>query len=271
VAFGKPLLAQPLHVETLAELEVEWTAGFHLALRLAHLLGRDECGEASDDERVLLRLLTPVAKLYTGKQVVAVASETLEAFGGAGYVEDTRLPVLLRDAQVLSIWEGTTNVLSLDVLRALERERAWGPFAADVARRLDGVRAAELREPVERVRAALRRLESHVARSAGAERASLEAGARAFAFSLARTYAAALLLEHADWAIAQGGDRRPVVAAERWCRRELTPLADADAAWREGSDALLGGATPAGGQGPGPAEADLRRPKAPELQKGSAS
>ena len=55
---------------------------------------------------------------------MALASEALEGFGGAGYVEDTGLPVYLRDAQVLPIWEGTTNVLSLDVLRAVAREDA---------------------------------------------------------------------------------------------------------------------------------------------------
>ena len=59
-------------------------------------------------------------KLTTGKQSVMVASEVLESFGGAGYVEDTGLPVLLRDSQVLPIWEGTTNVLALDTLRALQ-------------------------------------------------------------------------------------------------------------------------------------------------------
>ena len=58
-------------------------------------------------------------KLTTGKQAVLVLSEVVEAFGGAGYVEDTGLPQLLRDSQVLPIWEGTTNVLSLDTLRAL--------------------------------------------------------------------------------------------------------------------------------------------------------
>ena len=58
-------------------------------------------------------------KLTTGKQAVLVLSEVIEAFGGAGYVEDTGLPQLLRDRQVLPIWEGTTNVLSLDTLRTL--------------------------------------------------------------------------------------------------------------------------------------------------------
>src|SRR5208282_4886259 len=82
---------------------------------------RDEAGVASEEDGQLARLLTPIVKLTTGKQAVAVASETLEAFGGAGYVEDTGLPRILRDAQVLPIWEGTTNVLALDVLRAMAR------------------------------------------------------------------------------------------------------------------------------------------------------
>ena len=60
-----------------------------------------------------------------------VASEVLESFGGAGYVEDTGLPVLLRDSQVLPIWEGTTNVLALDTLRALRGGESLMPLEVD--------------------------------------------------------------------------------------------------------------------------------------------
>ncbi len=77
---------------------------------------------SSDDDALLLRLLTPIMKLTTARQAVMVTSEVLESFGGAGYVEDTGLPVLLRDSQVLPIWEGTTNVLALDTLRALQSD-----------------------------------------------------------------------------------------------------------------------------------------------------
>src|SRR5918911_36027 len=119
VAFGAPLIEKPLHLNTLADMHAVTDAAFHLAFFVAELTGRSEAGEMSEEEMLLLRLLTPVMKLVTGKQAVMVTSEALEAFGGAGYVEDTGLPVLLRDAQVLPIWEGTTNVLSLDALRAL--------------------------------------------------------------------------------------------------------------------------------------------------------
>src|SRR4029434_10932843 len=93
---------------------------FHLAFYVAELTGQSETSEISENDARLLRILTPVMKLTTGKQSVMVASEVLETFGGAGYVEDTGLPVLLRDSQVLPIWEGTTNVLALDTLRALQ-------------------------------------------------------------------------------------------------------------------------------------------------------
>ena len=119
VAFGAPLSAKPLHVDTLAGLEAEREGAFLLAFRAASLLGRRETGEATERERALARVAIPLAKLTTGRQAVHVASEALECFGGAGYIEDTGLPHLLRDAHVLPIWEGTTNVLALDALRAL--------------------------------------------------------------------------------------------------------------------------------------------------------
>ena len=128
IAFGTPLAQKPLHLDTLAQMQAELEAAFHLTFFLVQLIGRDETGEAGDQERELLRLLTPIVKLTTAKQSVAVCSEALECFGGAGYVEDTGLPALLRDAQVFSIWEGTTNVLSLDALRVAGSGGASLPF-----------------------------------------------------------------------------------------------------------------------------------------------
>ena len=122
-AFGKPLAAQPLHAKTLDAVEADAAGALALVMEVAHLLGRVEEGIADDDEKACLRALIPLAKLTTGKQVVSCVSECLECFGGAGYIEDTGLPRMLRDAQVLPIWEGTTNVLSLDVLRAEARDR----------------------------------------------------------------------------------------------------------------------------------------------------
>jgi len=129
-AFGHLLREQPLYRKNLRRLEIDWQGHTLLAFFLARLLGRDECGVASATERGLLRLLTPVAKLYTAKGAIHSASEHIEMFGGIGYLEDSGIPVLLRNAQVLSIWEGTTNVLSLDMLRAAQREDGLSSFFA---------------------------------------------------------------------------------------------------------------------------------------------
>src|SRR5256714_12988187 len=170
-AFGKSLIEHPLHLETLAGMQLELRAAFLLAFRVVELLGKDECGDATEAESRLLRFLIPVAKLYTAKQAIAVASETLEAFGGAGYVEDSGIPRLLRDAQVLSIWEGTTNILSLDALRAMERSDVLDEWASDVKRRLSGVKAGALSSCAKQTLNSVKRIEQYAARamSAGSE------------------------------------------------------------------------------------------------------
>jgi Acyl-CoA dehydrogenases len=123
-AFGKVLIDHPLHALTLNQLEEEFRRAFLFTFFVAELLGKEEVGEISAQEKVMLRLLTPLLKLFTAKKTIHISSEVLEMFGGAGYVEDTGLPRLLRDAQVFAIWEGTTNVLSLDMLRVFEKEQA---------------------------------------------------------------------------------------------------------------------------------------------------
>jgi alkylation response protein AidB-like acyl-CoA dehydrogenase len=235
-AFGKLLIDHPLHVETLAEMHLELRAAFLLAFRVVELLGKEETGEANESELQLLRLLTPVAKLYTAKQAITVASETIEAFGGAGYVEDTGIPRLLRDAQVLSIWEGTTNVLSLDTLRAVERTGALSAWTADARRRLNAVQTDALRSSAERAGTAVQRVEEYAALANSSDKEFQQAGARAFSYAIARTEAAALLIEHAS----ASGDGQSIIAAQRWSARDLTLLKEPDAHHRQRSALLIG-------------------------------
>ncbi len=214
-AFGRPLAEQPLHADTLAGLQGEFEAAFHLTFFVVELLGRSESGRAGDEEQSLLRLLTPIAKLTTGRQSVAVVSEVLEAFGGAGYIEDTGLPALLRDTQVLTIWEGTTNVLALDALRALP-PGGLAPLERAIEQRLAEVREAALVALAGRVRAALEAARGWLTQHAGGDEAALEAGARRFALTLGRAIAAALLARHAQWSLDHERDRRAYAAALRF-------------------------------------------------------
>jgi alkylation response protein AidB-like acyl-CoA dehydrogenase len=224
-AFGSMLAKRPLHVDTLRGLEAEFAGAFQLAFFVSELTGKNETGVITEEEALLLRLLTPVMKLTTGKQAVMLASEVLECFGGAGYVEDTGLPQLLRDSQVLPIWEGTTNVLSLDTLRALgvsstadERARSLSTnrvfqvFRSTVLGCIECAKDPQLVEAARKARFSLDHAESWLMKTEGSD---LEAGARRFAMTIGRTIELALLIKHAQWSIEHETDPRCARATER--------------------------------------------------------
>ncbi|XP_071755880.1 acyl-CoA dehydrogenase family member 11 [Centroberyx gerrardi] len=223
-AFGKPLKDHPLHMQTLARMEVETRGAFLLVMDVCRLLGREETGMATQLDTHLLRLLTPVLKLYTGKQAVAVVSEGLESFGGQGYIEDTGLPGLLRDAQVLSIWEGTTNVLSLDVLRCVARSSGvvLEAYFTHTKSLLAGASSVPSLAPaVKAVDGALSGLGEFVQVAAAKPPSYLQLAARDLAYSLARIYMGALLIDHASW---EGASPSDTYAALRWCEQDLCPV-----------------------------------------------
>jgi alkylation response protein AidB-like acyl-CoA dehydrogenase len=119
-AFGKAVIEHPLALETLLDAEAEHLGALHVTFETVDALGRADRG--GEDAARARRFLTPVVKAVTGKLAVPVVSECMELIGGNAYIEESPLPRLLRDAQVLPIWEGTTNILALDALRAARKE-----------------------------------------------------------------------------------------------------------------------------------------------------
>jgi len=159
-AFGKTLIDQPLMTSVLADLALESEAATTLLLRLA--AARDRA-ESAPREAALLRLGVAVGKFWVCKRAEAVAAEAMECLGGAGYVEESILPRLYREAPVNAIWEGSGNVIALDVLRALAREPAAADaLLAEIAQahgadvRLDAAAARLRRELADHVDAELR-------------------------------------------------------------------------------------------------------------------
>ena len=116
-AFGGLLIEKPLMRNVLADLALESEAATTLAMRLAAAYDAD-----TPQERAFLRIAVPTAKYWVTKRCTAVVGEALECLGGNGYVEESGMPRLLREAPLNSIWEGSGNVQALDVLRALQRE-----------------------------------------------------------------------------------------------------------------------------------------------------
>jgi len=153
-AFGRALDQQPLMANVLADLAVEAEAATAAALRLARAF---DAAAGDDHEAGIKRLLTPVIKYWTCKRAPQHAAEALECLGGGGFVEESDLPRLYRQSPVNGLWEGSGNVICLDVLRALARapetlDAYWNEvaLASGADRRLDDAATAlraELGDP----------------------------------------------------------------------------------------------------------------------------
>ncbi|MFF9347661.1 acyl-CoA dehydrogenase family protein [Streptomyces sp. NPDC014734] len=161
------LIEKPLMRNVLADLALESEAATVLAMRLAAAYDAD-----TEDERAFLRIAVPAAKYWVTKRCAPVVAEALECLGGNGYVEESGMPRLLREAPLNSVWEGSGNVQALDVLRALRREpTALNAFLREIGRargadhRLDGAirdMLAELAD-LEGIEARARRLAERMA------------------------------------------------------------------------------------------------------------
>jgi putative acyl-CoA dehydrogenase len=185
-AFGKLLTEQPLMANVLADLAVESEATTILMMRLAGAFDR---AVDHPDEAHFRRLGLAVAKYWTCKRAIAVVAEALECHGGNGYVEESILPRLYREAPLNSIWEGSGNVSALDVLRAMSREP--GSVAAFLAE----VKQAS---PNVRLDRAIGELELELSNTA-----EIESRARRVVETMAMILEASLLLRYGDPASAE--------------------------------------------------------------------
>lgn len=197
-AFGKHLRDHPLMRNVWADLALEWEAATALSLRVARAF--EEASE-SPEHMAFRRLATAVGKYWICKRAPGFVAEALECLGGNGYVEESILPRLYREAPLLSIWEGSGNVMCLDVLRVLQREPLAWPA---------------LRKELEPVLGVDRRLDEQLVRIEEqlGRREELERGARRLVEDLALVLQAALLVQNAPLAVADAfcasrlGDQR---------------------------------------------------------------
>ena len=180
-AFGKALVNQPVMTELLADMALESEAATLLAMDLA-----THFGSTSALDTAWRRVMTPVAKFWNCKRAVGLAGEAMEVFGGNGYVETGPMGRLFREAPVNSIWEGSGNVMCLDVLRALSRN----PDDAHLV--LDHLQDVASQAPVVLVQ--VQQLRDAMAQPPEA----LERQARRFTQRLALTTQACLMLQHAS-------------------------------------------------------------------------
>jgi putative acyl-CoA dehydrogenase len=184
-AFGKRLAEHALMANVLADLALEAEAALLVAFRLAAAF---DATAQSAQERALQRILTPVAKYWLCRRMTPVAVEAMECLGGNGYVEESALARLYREAPLNAIWEGSANVICLDALRAIERSpEALEALAAEVA----AARDARATRAFERARRLL------------GDGAHIETQARIVVESLALAVQAALMRRYSTDAAAE--------------------------------------------------------------------
>lgn len=181
-AFGQRLAQQPLMRNVIADLAIEYEAAVALGLWIASTFD-------ADDERAhhLRRLATPIAKYWVCKRAPGHAAEALECLGGNGYVEDSGMPRLYRQAPLNGIWEGSGNVQCLDVLRAMQRT----PESV-----------AAVREELAAARGVHDVLDTAIDRTDDLVANATEGSARIVTEHLALTLQASLLVRHGDPAVA---------------------------------------------------------------------
>jgi len=217
-AFGSLLADKPLMQNVVADLAIEVEAATALGVRLAAAVDRAE----DPHEAALRRIALPLAKFWVCKRTPAVVAEALECLGGNGYVEESGLPLLYREAPLNSVWEGSGNVNALDVLRALSREPAvLDAWLTEVGRARGG--DARLDRAIEQTLALL------------GDAATLEGSARRLAGQMAACLQGSLLVRFG-----------PPEVADAFCASRLGSGHDGTYGTLAGGDlaALVGRATP---------------------------
>jgi len=226
-AFGNPIQEYPLMRQDLVDMAVDHAAATAFTFDAADAFDTRE--RATDDATRreayrLMRVLVPIAKYRTGRMAVDTASYAMEILGGNGYVNDFVTNRLLRDAQVLPIWEGTSNVLSLDVLRALDREDAHEPLLERIQEHIDAATHDALADAVDVVRGEYAALGGALAHLPTLDGDEAQLKAKDLADYVFDVYTASLLCEMAQRDL-EDGDARLALVARRFVD---THLDDAD-------------------------------------------
>ena len=143
LAFGSPLIKLPLMRESVFEMLLDTEAAASAIFYTAKVFDRSENG--CNSSKVLLRILTPILKGYVCKRARYITTEAMEIRGGNGYIEDWVDSKLVRDAHVGSIWEGTTNIVALDVIRAIKKNQAGDEFFNDITNRVSSLQNHSVR------------------------------------------------------------------------------------------------------------------------------
>ncbi|KAI9105245.1 hypothetical protein DFS34DRAFT_1330 [Phlyctochytrium arcticum] len=225
--FGKRLVEQPLHLRTLANLDLTMRACTHFLFFAVKLLGEAEASpneQARQRAATLLRVTTPLLKMWVCYEGTRGILEAMEACGGQGYMEETGIARHLRDALVNSIWEGTTNVQALDLLRTVQN--LFPTYQETITSLLASNSFTELSAARTVIQSALHEINTKIRRNQVDKAGDVQSSARLLGFAMARTLIAAILVDHARVMLDMNhvDARASLIAAQRWAGDDVSTL-----------------------------------------------
>lgn len=198
-AFGNSLLAYPMVKQTMSKLQAKLQVEVAAVFDLIALFDKVTAGTASEAEVLLHRLYIAILKKETAETAIHFAHESIEMHGGNGYIEDFVTPRLLRDAQVLTVWEGTANILGHELIRLINKFSVHKFFIDEMSSRLAVLSKHEL---VDLAREKLQEISGQLEVYAASERITQELEAKPLMQRLAFLYESVIVLE---WAQKHGG------------------------------------------------------------------
>ncbi|MFJ7731262.1 acyl-CoA dehydrogenase family protein [Lysinibacillus sp. NPDC097231] len=217
-AFGKPLTQYPMIQDTLGKFAAKLHVEVATVFDLIQLYDKVTTGQGNEQDIIMNRLNIAIMKRETAEQAVHYASEAIELHGGNGYIEDFVTPRLLRDAQVLTVWEGTANILALELIRLVDKFQAHELFVRVMQQRLEKLTDSRLVKIVEKQ---LVKLESTLQTFSYLDEATKTFEAKEIAEKMAHLYESVVAVE---WAHRFGGkyDKLADIYLEHtWALREM--------------------------------------------------
>ncbi|MEW9677834.1 acyl-CoA dehydrogenase family protein [Lentibacillus sp. L22] len=218
-AFGHSLSNLPLMRESIFELLIDTEVAASMIFYTACVFDKADSG--NEESRKLLRILTPVLKGYICKRARYVAAEAMEIRGGNGYIEEWVNPRLVRDAHLGSIWEGTTNIVALDVLRAINKDQSGRAFLNDLEKRLSGLKNKHVRQVAELCQHKVVNMREKVEKIAQGQTPEHEISAKRFMNQMYHLCVVGLLLEESDYQLSHNDNYRKLLLCIYYCQRYL--------------------------------------------------
>ncbi|MGN7387322.1 acyl-CoA dehydrogenase family protein [Sporosarcina sp. SAFN-015] len=217
-AFGKRLTDYPMVQDTLGKMAARLHVEVATVFDFITLYERVTEGDASDREKILNRLFIALMKKETAEQAIHFSHEAIEMHGGNGYIEDFVTPRLLRDAQVLTVWEGTANILGLELIRLVNKFEAHKLFIDELCNRLTALQDSKMKKAVS---VEVNSLSADLIAFAGVENALQTFEAKGLMKRMAHLYESVVALE---WAMKYGGKFEKlaeIYIEETWSLRKV--------------------------------------------------